>query len=141
LAFVGVDGAIARFNTIYEPDRWAIRILQETAEPGFAPSRNGIFTDNIVVFRSGHWVEGGVNIGPKTQPQSFVFARNFWFNADAPTRSRPTLPSPETEGVYGQDPLFENAPEGDLRLKPESPALKKGAQAWAAVEKSKEAAE
>jgi hypothetical protein len=30
IAFVGVDGAIVRFNKIYRPKRWAIRILQET---------------------------------------------------------------------------------------------------------------
>ena len=88
-AFVGVDGAVVRFNTIYRPQRWAMRILQETTEPGFAPSRNGLFFDNIVVFRSEQWIEGGVNIGSKTQPQSFQFARNFWFCEDAPQRSRP----------------------------------------------------
>ena len=136
LAFVGVDGAIARFNTIYEPDRWAMRILQETTAPGFVPSRNGVFTDNIVVFRANQWMEGGVNIGPNAQPQSFVFARNFWFNADAPTRSRPMLPVEEAEGVYGEDPLFENAPAGAMSLKQGSPAAKVGAEAWPIIEKS-----
>ena len=35
IAFVGVDGAIVRFNTIHVPHKWAIRILQESAGPGF----------------------------------------------------------------------------------------------------------
>ncbi|MFO0893090.1 MAG: right-handed parallel beta-helix repeat-containing protein [Isosphaeraceae bacterium] len=39
IAFVGVDGAVVRHNTLYRPRRWAFRILQETREPGFAPSR------------------------------------------------------------------------------------------------------
>ena len=30
IAFVGVDGAIVRHNTIYRPRRWGFRILQET---------------------------------------------------------------------------------------------------------------
>src|SRR5262249_8299152 len=30
VAFVGVDGAVVRRNTIYRPQRWALRILQET---------------------------------------------------------------------------------------------------------------
>ncbi|MBM3212727.1 hypothetical protein FJZ33_10940, partial [Candidatus Poribacteria bacterium] len=52
IAFVGVDGAIVRFNTIYRPQKWIMRILQETRGPEFVPSRNGEFINNIVVFRS-----------------------------------------------------------------------------------------
>jgi hypothetical protein len=129
LAFVGVDGATVKFNTIFAPGRWAMRILQETTQPGFVPSRKGVFTDNIVAFRAANWVEGGVNIGPNTEPGSFEFARNFWFCVDNAARSRPTLPSPEKEGVYGVDPQFENAEAFDLRLKETSPARKVGAAA------------
>lgn len=129
IAFVGVDGAIARYNTIYRPRRWVMRILQETTAPGFVPCRNGVFTDNIVAFRSDEWAEGGVNIGPHTEPKTFKFARNFWYCLDAPQRSRPTLPTAETDGVYGQDPLFEDAEKGNLSLKPNSPARKMGAEA------------
>ncbi|MDF2440307.1 MAG: hypothetical protein JWN98_1291 [Abditibacteriota bacterium] len=129
LAFVGVDGAIARFNTIYRPRRWAMRILQETREPGFASCRNGVVEDNIVVFRSHEWMEGGVNIGPNTAPQTFRFARNWWFCEDNPARSKPTLPTPEVGGVYGQDPQFCDPRTLDLHLQPDSPALKYGAQA------------
>ncbi len=129
VAFVGVDGAIVRFNTIYRPKRWALRILQETRAPGFVPSRNGEFSDNIVVFRSDEWAEGGVNIGPHTAPQTFTFARNFWYCVDTPQRSRPTLPTEEVGGIYGADPLFRDAERGDLRLQPESPARKVGAEA------------
>jgi hypothetical protein len=41
VAFVGCDGSTVRFNTIYLPGRWALRILQETREPGFVPAREG----------------------------------------------------------------------------------------------------
>jgi hypothetical protein len=39
VAFVGVDGAVVRYNTIYQPERWVVRILQETTEADFVPSR------------------------------------------------------------------------------------------------------
>ena len=136
LAFVGVDGALVRFNTIYHPGRWAMRILQETTEPGFVPSRGGVFSDNIVVFRAGEWAEGGVNIGAKTAPETFAFARNLWFCEDNPQRSRPTLPAPEKEGIYGQDPLFKNAPQ-DFSVPQGSPAFEKGASGWAGTVEQK----
>jgi hypothetical protein len=129
VAFVGVDGATVRFNTIYHPKRWALRILQETREPGFVPSRNGVFTDNIIAFDSRNWVEGGVNIGPATSPESFTFARNWWYCLDQPSRSHPKLPTPETDGVYGESPRFMDAKSGDLRLETGSPARSHGAQA------------
>lgn len=129
LAFVGVDGAVARFNTIYLPKRWALRILQETRAPGFVPSRKGVFTDNLIVFRSDQWAEGGVNIGPGTAPQTFTFARNFWYCQDNPGRSRPTLPAREVGGIYGKDPQLRDPAKGDLRPKPGSPAAGKGATA------------
>ncbi len=103
VAFVGVDGAKVRFNTIENPGRWALRILQENKSPGFVPSRNGEFTDNVIVFQSSNWGEGGVNIGGGTAPETFKFARNWWYCSDNPQRSQPRLPTPETEGVYGRN--------------------------------------
>jgi hypothetical protein len=129
VAFVGVDGAVVRFNTIYRPERWAVRILQETTAPGFVPCRNGVFTDNIVAFHSSQWFSGGVNIGANTAPETFEFARNWWYCVDDPAQSQPVLPTPETAGVYGQSPLFRDAANGNLRLRPESPASAYGADA------------
>lgn len=129
VAFVGVDGAVVRFNTIYRPRRWALRILQETRRPDFISCRNGVFTDNLVVFHSSEWFEGGVNIGPATAPETFTFARNFWYCLDMPAKSRPTLPTQEANGVYGKDPLFRDAGKGDLRPEPTSPAAQSGATA------------
>jgi hypothetical protein len=129
VAFVGVDGAVVRFNTIYRPERWAIRILQETTATGFVPCREGRFTDNLVAFHSTQWSAGGVNLGPHTDPSTFQFARNWWYCIDDPARSRPTLPAAEIEGAYGQPPLFRDADNGDFRLQPESPARQVGAEA------------
>ena len=126
VAFVGVDGSVVRFNTIYHPGKWALRILQETRAPGFVPCRKGVFTDNIVVFRSDHWSEGGVNIGPATAPETFQFARNLWYCDDRSEASRPRLPSPEEHAVIGQDPLFRDPAGGDFGLRDDSPAAGKG---------------
>ena len=128
IAFPNTDGAIVRHNTIYQPQRWAFRILQETTSfPGFVPSRNGVVKDNLIAFRSDHWVEGGINIGPGTSPESFSFSHNFWYCVDAPAKSRPTLPTPETGGVYGNDPKFIDAAGGNLKLSADSPATGFGA--------------
>jgi hypothetical protein len=130
ICFVGVDGATVRFNTIVDPDRWALRILQETKEPGFIPARRGKFTDNIIVFRSDAWVTGGANIGDGTAPETFEFARNVWFCRDRPDRSKPTLPTPERDGLHGTDPQLRE----DLHLAPTSPVRDRGADAAAAGE-------
>lgn len=121
VAFVGVDGAVVRLNTIYRPKRWALRILQENNASGFVPSRNGEFTDNLVVFHSSEWSAGGVNVGVNTVPETFKFARNWWYCLDQPSRSRPQLPTAELDGVYGQPVQFRDAANGDLGLAPNSP--------------------
>jgi len=129
VSFVGVDGATVRYNTIYRPRRWAIRILQETREAGFVPCRNGRFTDNLVVFRAEEWFEGGVNIGPATAPHTFTFARNWWYCENAPERSRPALPVSEKAGVYGVNPRLRAPQNGDLLVDEDSPARWVGAHA------------
>jgi len=110
VAFVGVDGASVRHNTIVAPGKWIIRILQENRTPAFLPSRNGSFTDNIVVYQSGSIGEA-VNIGGGTEPASFTFARNVWYSQDRPNASQRQikLPVPEDNGIHGIDPKVDAA--------------------------------
>jgi hypothetical protein len=129
VAFVGADRAVVRYNTIYLPRRWAMRILQETTAEGFVPCRKGEFSHNIVVFRSDAWSEGGVNAGPGTEPSSFTFARNAWYCLDAPARSRPKLPAGETNGAYGTDPQLADPEKGEFGRKKGSPVMDAGADA------------
>ncbi|GIX01207.1 MAG: hypothetical protein KatS3mg112_0144 [Thermogutta sp.] len=109
VSFVGVDGAVFRHNTIIRPQVWVARILQETREPGFVPSRNGVFERNLIVFRSD--LRDFVNVGPYTAPETFRFAENWWFCEDRPAASRPRLPVPESGGIYGQDPRLRQVAE------------------------------
>jgi hypothetical protein len=128
IAYVNVDGAVVRFNTIVRPGRYAVRILQERTEPEFVPSRNGVFEDNVIVFRSDRWA-GAVNVGGGTAPETFTFSRNLWYCEDRPDRSQPKLPVMETNGVVGQDPQFRDPAKGDYGVKPGSPAAARGAHA------------
>ena len=105
VVFAGVDGAEVRYNTIEKPGRWALRILQENRSPGFVPCREGRFTDNVIIFEAARWSEGGVNVGPGTAPETFSFARNWWYAVDRPQRSEPKLPTEEMDGVFGREPI------------------------------------
>jgi hypothetical protein len=64
-----------------------------------------------------------LNIGPNTDPASFVFANNLWYAWDDPGQSQPTLPVAESNGIYGQDPVL----DGGFRIDPMSPAAGAGA--------------
>ncbi|MGQ9821188.1 MAG: right-handed parallel beta-helix repeat-containing protein [Thermogutta sp.] len=121
VSFVGLDGGNFRHNTIYRPRRWVARILQETREPGFVPSRNGLFEGNLIVFRRDELADF-VNVGPYTAPETFRFSRNWWYCEDLPVASRPVLPTAEVAGVYGENP--------DL-LNPGVAVPEEGPAAWA----------
>ncbi len=102
VAFVGVDGAIFRQNTIIKPDKWVMRILQESRDERFVKCRNVAFTGNLIVY-SQTQVRTFANIGDDTRPETFTFSKNWWFCADGKT-VKPALPVAETDSIYGQDP-------------------------------------
>lgn len=129
IAFVGVDGAIVRYNTIYRPTRWVARILQESRDARFVACRKGQFTNNLIAFRSDE-LRTAVNVGAGTTPESFTFAKNHWYCIDNPQRSsRLSLPVKEANGRYGQNPQFVNEKQHDLQLKKTSPIRDAGVRA------------
>lgn len=129
ICFVGVDGAVVKYNTIYRPGRYVVRILQESRGSQFVPCRNGVFSNNVIAFRSDE-TRGATNIGTGTEPDTFKFASNHWYCIDRPERSnRFALPVKETGGSYGNDPQFVNAAKGDLRLQDTSPVQDAGMRA------------
>jgi len=110
VAFVGVDGAVVRRNTLRNPGRWAFRILQENPGEGLAPCRNGVVSENRIIFRSDAMSQA-VNVGGGTAPDTFRFERNSWLCEDRPaeTQRRVQLPVEETGGTYGNP----SEPSGD----------------------------
>jgi hypothetical protein len=130
VAFVGVDGALVRHNTILFPRQQVIRILQETTEPNFVPSRNGQFERNLILFRDEELREL-CNIGSNTAPQTFRFAENYWHNPSNPERTERfvRLPVAEVKPVFGPDPqgtlkdgvfsLAEGSPAEGYGVRPE----------------------
>lgn len=127
VAFVGVDGAVFQRNTIYRPNRWVLRILQENQNPGYAPCRNGVFRGNLVVFHSSD-LSTAVNVGGNTEPQTFRFEKNAWYCVDHPARTQALvrLPVAELDGVYGTDPQLKDPASGDLSKNKGSPLKKYG---------------
>jgi len=123
-AFVGCVGCLAAHNTVVEPARWLLRILQEsTSRDGmtFEPARDGVVRSNLFVFRRER-LSTSVNVGPGTAPDTFAFAHNLWFALDDPRRSAPDLPAGETGAVVGRDPGL----RPDRSIGPGSPAAGAG---------------
>jgi hypothetical protein len=124
-AFVGAVDSLAANNTIIDPGNWLLRILQETVSDGtyeFLPSGDNRVVNNLFYFDRGA-LSTYVNIGPDTAPKTFTFSNNLWYAHDNPAQSQPSLPVAETDGVVGQDPLFQNPGGGNYHLQSGSPAL------------------
>jgi len=107
VAFTGVDGAEFTRNLIQYPEKWILRILQETNEPGFAPCRKVNFHHNVILYKRSS-VRTPVNIGAHTVPETFTFHHNLWFASDKPRQSKPVLPTKETDGFYLFDPKLKS---------------------------------
>ena len=81
IAFVGIDGGLVRHCTVENPQRWVIRILQESTDARFIPSRNGIFERNRIQFDPSQ-ISTLVNVGAKTNPDSFLSRGNSWVSSE-----------------------------------------------------------
>ena len=121
IAYVGSIRVKVYNNTFYKPENWAIRILQETTEPGFLPCSNNEFKNNIV-YLSNDLTE--VNIGPNTAAETFEFSNNLWFNESGNNWS-PNLPVQDFDQLIA-DPLFEDEVMEDYRIPSTSPAVGSG---------------
>lgn len=106
VAFVGCMRSMFVNNTIVRPERWVLRILQETVdESRFESCGDNVFRNNLI-FKDDAVVTD-CNIGPNTAPETFIMSNNLWYNAAQPGNSTPTgLPVPDHNQVVGMNPLF-----------------------------------
>lgn len=128
VAFVGTVDSLVANNTIIEPSRWVLRILQETVSTPayeFLPSGQNHFLNNLVYYSRAD-LRTHANIGPDTAPETFTFANNLWYAFDQPAQSQPSLPVPEVDGIAGENPKFQNAGAGDYTPRDGSPAAGSG---------------
>jgi len=127
VAWVTADGGHVHHNTILLPDKWILRILQETRDPRFKPCHDGLFENNLIIFNTN--VSTFVNIGPNTNPQTFTFRRNAWL--DLTGKRQPKLPTLETNGVYQPKILWDQPDLEKAKIKSEDPRLQTiGADAY-----------
>jgi hypothetical protein len=109
IAFVGCDACTFVHNTVFEPRTWVARILQESTDARFVPSRNGVFANNLVVFRDAD-LRTFFNVGGGTAPETFRVSNNLWYALDDPGFTGPVvsdgLPA-ETGSIFGMDPALE----------------------------------
>jgi len=111
IAFVGCDACVFAHNTVVDPQTRVSRILQESTDARFVPSREGIFVNNVVVYEASvvSFSDRFVNVGGGTAPETFTFGSNLWYARDMPS-SPPMIPSPipaETGSISGMDPMLD----------------------------------
>ncbi|HEY5603109.1 MAG TPA: right-handed parallel beta-helix repeat-containing protein [Gammaproteobacteria bacterium] len=127
VAFTGCDRCVFANNTIIEPRTYIVRILQESRDARFVPSRNGYFVNNIIMFSESD-IRSYVNIGDLTAPATFTFGNNLWYALDNAAFSGPGISSPippETGSIIQQHPLLDLA-NANYAIPANSPAAGQG---------------
>lgn len=125
IAFVGAVNCRVVNNTIIRPDKWVIRILQENNHERLVKCRENYFINNIVYIGTAAQ-NPSLNIGPNTIPETFIFENNLWYNSENTDWPGPNLPSEETAGIIGEQPLFRPDVEFEFRLRNDSPGIGMG---------------
>jgi hypothetical protein len=100
VAYVTSQHGYVHHNAIIYPSGYVFRILQESDDPRFQPCGNGIFSNNIIIVNSS--MKNFFNIGKNTNPQSFTFSDNLWY--DTVGSRVPDLPTSEKNPVYNVNP-------------------------------------
>lgn len=121
ISYVGSVRVKVVNNTIIEPEKWVIRILQETVnEERFAKCGNNTFENNLIYIGN---LGTETNIGPNTEPESFLINDNFWYNYENESWDGPDIPVTDMNLIIGLSPEFSNFAEKDFSLLKKSPAI------------------
>ena len=96
VAFTGADECVFDHNTIVRPEKWVIRILQESRDPRFVRCGDNGFSNNLIVFERAN-VRDIANIGPDTRAETFQFAETTGSHRTRRT-SHPPNPAVERDG-------------------------------------------
>lgn len=120
VAFVGCRNVKVSNNTLINPDKWVLRILQETVDPlRFLPCGENQFYNNVVIINEK--VNIIANIGPNTEANTFQFLNNIWYKSTQPSWAGPQLP-----GILNQNIISDPKLLSDYKLSSDSPAISKG---------------
>ncbi len=127
IGYVGAVYCEVFNNTMYLPEKWAVRILQENTDARFQQCGMNTFVNNLV-YLDNRAAAPSFNIGPNTRPDTFVLMNNLWFNAENAAWPGPNAPVTDMHAIIGQDPLL-TAPalrDGDFTPHAGSPAIGAG---------------
>ncbi|MFK7773401.1 MAG: T9SS type A sorting domain-containing protein [Saprospiraceae bacterium] len=125
IGFVGSVNVEVANNTIYQPENWVFRILQETVDPDrFLECGDNIVKNNIVYLNNSLSTE--TNIGPDTRPETFTFSNNLWFNSDDPNWQGPNIPVGDPNMILNENPMFLDGNNDDFSISTSSPATGMG---------------
>jgi len=120
-------------NTIVLPGKWIGRILQESNDPRFRPSHNGVFEKNVVVFDHRVGRPEFINVGAGTAPDTWKFLGNAWYDTEG--RRKPRLPGSERGSVYQVNPKLVNIGKPTMCITSPDPRLQDtGARAWKKID-------
>lgn len=121
IAYVGSIRVKVINNTLINPEKWAIRILQESVdESRFYNCGDNSFKNNLIYLGN---LSTETNTGPNTNPESFEFSNNFWYNYQNSNWDGPFIPVVDNNQTINLSPDFENYNLKDFRLKNGSPAI------------------
>ena len=121
IAYVGCTRVKVVNNTFYLPERWVVRILQETVDPDRFISCGDNYFENNIIYQGNISTE--TNVGPNTRPQSFTYSNNFWYNYQNTSWSGPSIPVTDPGLIINQDPSFTDASSEDFSIADGSPAV------------------
>jgi hypothetical protein len=125
VVYAGCVACVFANNTIIDPNRWLVRILQESTQPSIERAREGVFANNLVVFDVDA-ITAFVNVGADTMPETFVYDHNLWLARDRDDAwTGPTIEG-ETDSLLQANPMLVDLEGGDYHLTAESPAIGAG---------------